>query len=155
VVARGTDNAVWHNWWSGVAWSNWESLGGTCLGDPGIGSWGPNALDVFCLGGTGTSGVVRHKYWRTGRWAGWAQEVPGVWPDGVAVSSWATNRLDVFGVDASTDALGHDWWDGTRWNHETLDGGLTTTPAAVSWGPNRIDVFALGGDGVLYHKIWG
>jgi hypothetical protein len=65
------------------------------------------------------------------------------------------NRLDVFGEDAASTALGHDWWDGTAWHGEVLDGGLASTPAAVSWGPNRIDVFAQGQNGQLYHKSYG
>ena len=29
VFARGTDGALWHIWWNGRNWSEWESLGGT------------------------------------------------------------------------------------------------------------------------------
>jgi hypothetical protein len=28
VFAAGTDAALWHKWWDGVAWSGWESRGG-------------------------------------------------------------------------------------------------------------------------------
>ena len=31
---------------------------------------------------------------------------------------------------------------------------MTTAPAAVSWGPNRIDVFYRGGDNALWHRAW-
>ncbi len=31
---------------------------------------------------------------------------------------------------------------------------FTLAPAAVSWGPNRIDVFGRGSDGAIYHNYW-
>jgi len=31
---------------------------------------------------------------------------------------------------------------------------LTATPTAVTWGPNRLDVFALGTDNLIYHYWW-
>lgn len=37
---------------------------------------------------------------------------------------------------------------------ENLGGTLTSAPAAVSWGCNRIDVVAVGGGNALYHKFW-
>nr|WP_256989105.1 DUF346 domain-containing protein [Bacillus sp. EB106-08-02-XG196] len=37
---------------------------------------------------------------------------------------------------------------------EDLGGTLTSEPAAVSWNPNRIDVFARGQNNNLIHKWW-
>ena len=37
---------------------------------------------------------------------------------------------------------------------ESLGGVLQSQPVAVSWGPNRIDVFAMGDDSALYHRWW-
>ncbi|MDD2481991.1 MAG: hypothetical protein PHF82_07680, partial [Lutispora sp.] len=31
---------------------------------------------------------------------------------------------------------------------------MTSAPAAVSWGPNRIDVFGRGQNQSLWHKYW-
>lgn len=42
--------------------------------------------------------------------------------------------------------------DGVGW--ESLGGVLTSDPAAVSWGSNRLDIFVRGGDNALYHKWW-
>ena len=39
----------------------------------------------------------------------------------------------------------------TGW--QPLGGSLASSPAATSWGPNRLDVFAKGQDGALYH-MW-
>ena len=35
-----------------------------------------------------------------------------------------------------------------------LGGILTNRPTIVSWGPNRLDIFARGTDGAVYHKWW-
>lgn len=49
----------------------------------------------------------------------------------------------------------HKWWDGKEWQGwEDLGGTLTSAPAAVSWGPNRIDCFIQGTDNHLWHKWW-
>jgi hypothetical protein len=40
----------------------------------------------------------------------------------------------------------------TGW--QPLGGSLASSPAATSWGPNRLDVFAKGQDGALYHMWW-
>ncbi|HEX4609483.1 MAG TPA: hypothetical protein VH092_14895, partial [Urbifossiella sp.] len=37
---------------------------------------------------------------------------------------------------------------------ESLDGKVTDPPVAVSWGPNRLDLFARGTDGAVWHKWW-
>ena len=39
-----------------------------------------------------------------------------------------------------------------RWG--SLGGVLTSEPAAVSWGPNRVDTFVMGTDSALWHKWW-
>ena len=56
--------------------------------------------------------------------------------------------------------VNHQAWDGTNWvpsktTWENHGGVFISSPAAVSWGPNRIDVFARGTDNALWHKFWG
>ena len=42
-----------------------------------------------------------------------------------------------------------------RWQGwEGLGGFLTSSPSAVSWGPNRIDVVARGRDSAIWHRWW-
>ena len=48
-------------------------------------------------------------------------------------------------------------WNGSSWGPsatgwEALGGVFNSTPAVVSWGPDRLDIFGLGTDNVLYHK---
>ena len=58
-------------------------------------------------------------------------------------------------------SLYHKAWDGSSWqpsltDWESLGGEIDkgTSPAAVSWGPNRLDIFVVGTDKALYHKAW-
>ena len=43
----------------------------------------------------------------------------------------------------------------SRWGGwESLGGIILVTPHAVSWGPNRLDIFARGSDNAMYHRWW-
>jgi hypothetical protein len=94
------------------------------------------------------------------RWSSWEPHA-GLVDSGLDVASWAPNRLDVFGRDSAGQLL-HKSWDGTTWSGwESLGAPatpagtrLTSDPAAVSWGNNRIDVFARGADDALWTKVW-
>jgi len=44
---------------------------------------------------------------------------------------------------------------GSRWSGwESRGGLLTSPPAVVSWGPDRLDIFARGGDNAVWHQAW-
>jgi len=144
---RGTDNALWHKWFSG-GWSGWESLGGVLASGPAAVSWGPNRIDVFVRG---TDNALWHK-WFSGGWSGW-ESLGGVLTSGPGVSSWASGRLDVF-VRGTDNAMWHKWFSGGWSGWESLGGVLTSDPDAVSWGPNRIDTFVRGTDNAMWHKWW-
>ncbi len=58
-------------------------------------------------------------------------------------------------VRGTDNQLWHKWYNGAWTAWEPLGsppGGLASAPAAVSWAPGRIDVFAAGADGHLWHK---
>jgi hypothetical protein len=55
----------------------------------------------------------------------------------------------------SDGALYHRWFSGSWSGWEFQGGQLASGPGAVSWGPNRIDVFAASSaDTSLIHKWW-
>ncbi|KAL8788726.1 MAG: hypothetical protein Q9213_001540 [Squamulea squamosa] len=71
--------------------------------------------------------------------------------------SWAQNRLDVF--LPSEDNVTHKYWDGYQWapsgtQLEHLGNGIATSPVAVTWGVDRLDVFALDEDDAIKHQFW-
>ena len=46
-------------------------------------------------------------------------------------------------------------WNGSSWSGwNRLGGVLIAAVEAVSWGPNRLDVFGIGTDSALYHMAW-
>jgi hypothetical protein len=93
----------------------------------------------------------------------WGEEehIGGVLSSAPAVSSRGFNQLDVF-YRGQNNHLWHRAWngaqrvgDGAQWTgEEDLGGVLTSNPAAVSWGPNRIDTFYRGQNNHLWHRAW-
>jgi hypothetical protein len=149
VFARGTDNALYQNTWSGAAWSGWGSRGGVLTSSPSAVSWSSNRIDVFVRG---TDNQMWHKFSNGTSWSNY-ESLGGVLTSGPAAASWAAGRLDVF-VVGTDRALYHKWWNGAWSNWESLGGTLMSDPAAVSWGANRIDVFARGTDDAMWQKSW-
>jgi Repeat of unknown function (DUF346) len=50
VFARGSDNALYHKSWNGIAWGEYQRLGGNLEGAPAAVSRGPHMIDVFFRG---------------------------------------------------------------------------------------------------------
>jgi hypothetical protein len=85
------------------------------------------------------------------KWHAW-QGLGPAGSSGLGVSSWAEGRLDLF---ANGDgSLLHKAWDGHWSDWQTIQGDFKGAPTAVSWGPNRIDVFVLGTDDHVGHMWW-
>jgi hypothetical protein len=85
------------------------------------------------------------------KWHGW-QGLGPAGSSGLAVSSWAPGRLDLFANGAGF--LLHKAWNGQWSDWQKLQGTFKGAPAAVSWGANRIDVFVLGMDNHIGHMWW-
>lgn len=74
--------------------------------------------------------------------------------------SWGVKRLDIFGI-GSDGAMWHLSFDANESNYgwqsqwDSLGGGpFVTPPVAVSWGPDRLDVFSMKNDDLVYHIGW-
>ena len=169
VFGLGTDNKVYHLFYDGVAQVWGPSIGPEVLpGDqtfssaPAAVCQGPKSVDVFAIG---TDKKMYHKYWNaaSGVWEPLTTWEPlgGAFIDSPAAVSWGPDRLDVFGLGTDNKVY-HMFQDGDAkaWEPaigpEVLPGDQTfkSAPAVVSWGPNRIDVFAVGTDNQMYHKYW-
>jgi len=147
VLARGTDNAIWHTVYSGKP-SGWQSIGGKASSPPAAVSWGAGRLDVF-VRGTDNQLWTRH-YTAGAGWSGWSS-LGGILTSGPAAASWGTGRLDVFARGAG-NAVWHKWYNG-RWSAwESLGGVLSSEPAAASPGSGKLDVFGRGTDGALWTR---
>jgi hypothetical protein len=79
-----------------------------------------------------------------------------------AVTSWGQGRMDlfvyatdVFSADRNARFLLHTWANNSTWSGQWEvrgSGYMQGNPAAVSWGPGRIDIFARGGGNELDHE---
>jgi hypothetical protein len=167
---RGSDD-------NGQTWSAWEQIPGAkksgCswspsidplmfYGTPALVSDQPGRLWIAAVDWYGY--VVDNVYTAGSGWRGWCL-VPGTEGGAVygragpALSSWGPGRIELF-IHRATDgnggrALRHTWGDNGAWSGrwETLGTGLMQgSPAAVSWGSGRTDVFVRGGGNELAHK---
>jgi hypothetical protein len=171
IFALAIDRGMLHKAWTGSSWypsqTSWQPLGGQFTSGPAVASWGPNRLDVF---GVGNSLGMWHKAWMETHWhpsnpswqglgGGFAKvKFESVAPP--AVVSWGPDRLDVFGIGKSL-GMWHKAWTGSSWYPSPTDwqslGGKFRPgqqPAVVSWGPDRLDIFAIGDSYGMWHKAW-
>jgi len=134
-------------------------------------------VDVFA---TGQTGELLHTFRDGVEWSGFESlgipvlEVAGAkrsvpLSGSVAACRCGTDRMALF-VRGSSGDLMMKWWDGKAWSEfaslgwpeledetypaVTFTAPLTGPPAACSWGPDRMDVFARGARGEIVHKWW-
>ena len=137
----------------------------------------PDRIDVFALA---ADGEILHAVCNADGWGPFdSLGVPpsdlsgtvGGLPSAEAVAACAcgSSRMAVFRRGVRNDLL-LKWWDGKRWSDYaslgapeipdesypavTTVGPITGPPAACSWGPTRLDVFARGPYGDLVHTWW-
>ncbi|WP_107658761.1 hypothetical protein [Nocardia suismassiliense] len=148
-------------------WASNENIGqpgGTSLsGVPALACI-PDRRDLFVNGGFS----LRHRSsTRPQSWTRW-EDLGPVFPlpagigagPAVCRSRW---RMDIFALSATgppfemlhmyyDDNHGFMGWEslGGEW-YDAPDGGFRT-PAATTWGPDRIDVFAVGRDNEIHHQ---
>jgi len=164
VFVRRTDNRLYTRSWRGY-WdpspTEFKDLGGD-LGEPPVAvSWGPNRIDVFAK--DRVNGNLYHKWlvgeeWGPGRfgfeWQG------GIFVGMPTVVCKASDRIDILPTGTDGDIYVKSW-TGYAWvpslSAYTDIGGpvfMSGPPAAVSWGPDRVDVFSWGSDGRIYDAVW-
>jgi hypothetical protein len=161
--------------WSPSATMPPPGVGNTWVGAPSAVSDGAGRLTVFARDARGLLWIDTDS---NGSWSGWSV-LPSVTliPKSAPVfahvtnssdlwlvtsdptaTSWGPGRMDVFayGVNGK-GAVGllHTWAINDTWVNkwEVLGTGLMQgNPAAVSWGPGRLDVFVTGGGNRRAHK---
>jgi hypothetical protein len=132
-------------------WRGWVNRGlgpaGHRVAAPAAVSWDRGRIDVLARD-EATDELIH--FWQSGTtWSGPERLAAGPGGDYVpSVASRGVRRLDVFAVN-SAGSLAQFWFDGVRWQGwagkgRGPGGAALIQPAAVtSWGPGRLDVFAL------------
>jgi hypothetical protein len=146
-------------------------------GPPAACSGRPERIDVFVAG---QSGELLHTSWNAGAWSEFESlgaptveiaKIQQLLPlsGSLGACSCGADRMGVF-IRGPLGDLKLKWWDGTTWSEfaslgwpqvldevypaVTVPAPLTGPPAACSWGPDRMDVFARGPDSDMLHKRW-
>ena len=65
---RQGSSAVWHIWWNGERWSEWQNLGGIATSAPAAVSWGAQRVAVFVRG---SDNKMYQAYYDGQRWISW------------------------------------------------------------------------------------
>jgi hypothetical protein len=150
LYARGLDDKLWQRWAVSGPWSGWQQISaGAISSGPGAVSWGPGRVDTFARNADGSVG---HWYYNGSAWyyepMGSTPEILGD-PD-VASPTAGSLNLFVRGLDGK---LWQKWAVSGPWSgwQQISAGAIASSPAAVSWGPNRVDVVARMPDNSLGH----
>jgi C1A family cysteine protease/acylphosphatase len=155
IVARGTDNAVWHLWQTAPnnGWSGWASLGGVITSTPALVANADGRLEIFARG---ADGALWHM-WQTkinNGWSGWAS-MGGVITSDPCVGRNADGRLEVF-ARGNDGILWHIWqtapnngWSGWA----SMGIGMTGNPVVANNKDGRMEVFMRANNGALLH-VW-
>ncbi|MCW3001849.1 MAG: hypothetical protein JWQ20_1147 [Conexibacter sp.] len=178
VFARGTDNALWQAYWSGVDASQWHwykitdgALDGPALaGTPTVNhDYVSGRIDVFSRGADGALWQGSFSGSAATRWY-WYKTTDGP-SDGPALASSpsvsrnvTTGRIDVF-ARGGDNALWQAYWPGgsaNRWYWYKINDGTAAGPALASaptvlhdHATGRFDVFARGADNTLWQGFYG
>jgi hypothetical protein len=142
----GSDHALWYRAYNQLTW---KSLGGYVTADPASVSQTAGVTDVFVRG---IDGALWSKYTTDGgtTWTAWsklnAQLKAGTGPTAYA---WGNQRLGVFvtGMSSTVSQIYVDKWGV---HSENIGGTASSSPAATSYEPGRIDVFVRG----PYNALW-
>ena len=174
-AVEANDAALWHIWQTGTnnstnsAWSNWathKTPPGVLLeSSPAIAQNANQCLELFIVGTDGSLWQIVQTKINNG-WSGWLSR--GTPPGGIqfrnspAVAANSKRLLELFAV-GTDGALWHIWqtgqtainggWSGW-YSHGTPPGiQLGWSPAVAINGVGRLETFAVGTDGALWH-IW-
>jgi hypothetical protein len=165
VFATGPDGTVWERIWDAVYWEPangaWRSLGN---GGHAVGAPAAVAIDghIEIFARDSVTGHLLHQealshdgvFYPIWNSAGWEDLGAALFPGKpTVVVSQPGNQVNVFvtNTDGTVSTIAVSSY-GSHGPWVNLSGSVQFEPGAVSWGPNRLDVFAAGG-GSLFHKF--
>jgi len=155
LFVRGVKNNLWRLAYDGdtartYAMADWANEGGEFVGDPAATSWGRNSIDVVVA-------VASKRLWHWSSLNGksaWAAIGCCVDPESSpAITSRAPGSHDLV-VRDENGRLQYRSWSRAGWSQASALGGLmTSSPAIVATSARRLDIVAVGTDGVLKHRF--
>jgi hypothetical protein len=146
VSLRGQNGNVMLGWRDEAGWGGtWEDTGLASSDAPAVTSV-DGLLCVFARGSN-------NHLWIVGSMP--AQDLGGDVQSAPAVAQWRLDHTAHVFARGSDNAVWHLVWSPSSVSSwQSLGGTITGSPAAVAWGPNRIDVFGRGNNLQLQHCFW-
>jgi hypothetical protein len=161
LIAIDNTGDMKYNFSSGDAWSGFTSLGKptgvTLQGRPAVVNWGRNRLEIFARGSD------NHIWQKSldGSWSVWSDVGSGAASNPTA-AVWEGTRLGVAMRDAA-GAIKYRYNIDGVWNpaggwDPVLGpppmGTFIHAPTLLSWGGNRLNVFAVDNNSNVFYKHW-
>ncbi|KAJ2986024.1 hypothetical protein NUW58_g5228 [Xylaria curta] len=150
--------SLFHRFWEGTKWSDWEDLeGGPFIGKPTVSSWGPERLDLWAID---QGGVVHHKFWDGSQWNGW-EKLGGKFTQTPQVAHWTKGKIDIVGRGLDDNKFYLKSFDGDNWNPDVkgfydLSGPYDSEPRLLTKlnNQNFLYLFGVDQDSILRMQIW-
>ncbi|GAW20248.1 hypothetical protein ANO14919_097470 [Xylariales sp. No.14919] len=150
-------NSLWHRFWEGTRWTEWEDLGGgPFIGNPIATSWGSGRLDIWAVD---KQGVLNHKFWDGFQWNGWEQ-LGGKFSETPQVVHWSKGKIDIVGKNANGRYYLKSF-DGGNWNPSldgwwVLSGPYSSEPRLITKTEkqNFLYLFGIDTNNVARLQIW-
>ncbi|KAI0503382.1 hypothetical protein F5B22DRAFT_550979 [Xylaria bambusicola] len=150
--------SLFHKYWDGSGWSQWEDLeGGPFIGTPAVSSWSSNRLDLWALD---ENAELNHKFWDGFQWNGW-EKLGGKFTQTPRVAHFAPGRIDIVGRNVDDNKYYLKSFDGHKWNPNVKDwydlgGPYSSEPEIVTkaQGQNFFYVFGVDPEDSLRMKLW-
>jgi hypothetical protein len=152
----GPDRKIYQDNWNGARWSFVGPITNDVVtSPPASASWAPGRIDVVARADDGS---LLHAWYASG----WHSEKLGGYillGTSPAITTGSANTLHIF-VIGGDGSLYHKSYDPIRGWQPSLTGfenlgaymaGMTSSPAAVAWSSNRLDVFAQRADNKVVH----
>jgi hypothetical protein len=167
LLARGVYGDLIYKYYSGTQWyplrpsDPFDSLGGILVGQPEVVTRDGWALDIF------VRGTDLHVYYKAVNSAGWWPDRYGYYHLGGPVGSHVSalwrgpDRLDLFATGTTGGILHKKWTSSGGWSPaqdapwELVGAGEVTNITVVSSKPERLDLFAGDGYGVVHKALEG
>lgn len=151
LFVRGTDNQVYYKSWTAAGgWTGgWAGTGYYTVDAPAAASLGYGNMNVYIRGG---DNAVYQLGW-TG--SSWIESPLGGATYSALAAAAVPGGLDVF-ARGTDNHVYYNTYNAAGWHGWTgIAGNTPFSPTAVSWGADRIDVFAAGTDYSLWHTVFG
>jgi hypothetical protein len=149
VFVRGLSDELWYRQLVGKHWTEWKYLGGQFESEPYAITHHNNSITVLAQGIDGNLWTLLYNGTTWGNWTNRMIDLPS---SPTAVNANEEILIFARGTDGSTwfSNLKEDNATTTSWR--SLGGVITYRPIPLLLNDNKVILYVVGTDGILYHK---